>query len=333
MAETGACRELAGLALLVAILSLGAHLAAGPVAVPPLGGQRLLFVFAVTLLYLLLFALVLLLHSLRQLPGHVDAHSRQVRLRPLWRAVGADPRPGAVAVGLAAYGVTASSNLAEIYRQAASTWFDPLLWQAEREIFALLLGSWLDKPIVWDIVYFQMWSFVLLVAALLGASGQSGRLASMAMAIVIAFFITRGINLLLPSAGPAFFRPERFHLDGTASRAAQLMLIDYMAGRIPANGVYPATMAMPSLHVALTALAAGFLACGRRRTLWWSLPWLGLVWASTVMLGWHYLADGLAGLGVAALAAALAAALQWACRNSAWNPVFRLRPRPEGLRL
>lgn len=68
--------------------------------------------------------------------------------------------------------------------------------------------------------------------------------------------------------------------------------------------------AFPSLHCAVSAFILGFeLLAGRRRVAaWGALPVAGL-WASTVLLRFHYAVDVLAGFALAGLCLALAAAL------------------------
>jgi membrane-associated phospholipid phosphatase len=62
---------------------------------------------------------------------------------------------------------------------------------------------------------------------------------------------------------------------------------------------------MPSLHVAMVALTAYWLATAKRWTMFITVPWVLLVWTSTVILGWHYILDGVGGI-------ILGAACAWA---------------------
>jgi membrane-associated phospholipid phosphatase len=66
--------------------------------------------------------------------------------------------------------------------------------------------------------------------------------------------------------------------------------------------------AMPSLHIAMVGLTAYWLGVGNRKTMFFAVPWVLTVWASTVMLGWHYALDGAGGL---VLAAGAIAATSW----------------------
>ena len=79
------------------------------------------------------------------------------------------------------------------------------------------------------------------------------------------------------------------------------MLLLYMNGEFTQNGFIPGTMGMPSLHIGLAAMATWVLACHTRWTLWFTAPWLCLIWLSTIMLGWHYILDGLGGVALAAV--------------------------------
>jgi membrane-associated phospholipid phosphatase len=63
--------------------------------------------------------------------------------------------------------------------------------------------------------------------------------------------------------------------------------------------------AMPSLHVAMVAVTAFWLAMAKRWTLYITGPWVLLVWTSTVVLGWHYVLDGAGGILLAVLCAVL----------------------------
>jgi membrane-associated phospholipid phosphatase len=222
---------------------------------------------------------------------------------------------------LMGFGVVACANMAEIYRLTTVDWHDGSLWQIEEPLFGVLLGSWLNVPLVWDRVYFLIWPFVFMAMALVYKKSGEQRFMLIVLAVVIAFFLTRCINLLFPTAGPAFYQPKLFYLEGTASDFVQAGLRLYMAGHIPQNGLMPGTMAMPSLHVGLVAMAAWFLACEWRWTRWLTLPWVLLVWLSTIMLGWHYALDGVGGVLVVGLAIAAAKFIL-----QGWNALIRVGP-------
>lgn len=54
--------------------------------------------------------------------------------------------------------------------------------------------------------------------------------------------------------------------------------------------------AMPSLHIGMVTLTSYWLYTTRRWTLIATVPWVIMVWTSTVVLGWRYVVDGLGGL-------------------------------------
>ena len=127
-------------------------------------------------------------------------------------------------------------------------------------------------------------------------------LATVTIATVLCYFLTRWLAIQYPTAGPAFFQPELFDLSDTVSGSVQRWLSQYMQGKVPQNGFIPGTMGMPSLHIGITVMAAWFLARNVGWTLWISIPWICLTWLSTVMLGWHYVLDGIGGIIVALIA-------------------------------
>ena len=53
-------------------------------------------------------------------------------------------------------------------------------------------------------------------------------------------------------------------------------------------------------------MGARFLAINVGWVLWVSMPWICLIWLSTIMLGWHYALDGVGGIVVVLVAVLVA---------------------------
>ena len=172
-------------------------------------------------------------------------------------------------------------------------------------------------PAVWDTVYFMVWSGLFLGSSLLFVTGQKRHFFLLVTALVWAYVLTRVTAIYFPTQGPVFFIPEKFNLSGTISADTQRGLALYMAGQIPQNGLLPGTMAMPSLHVGMPFLLTFLLARVLPHTLWLTVPWFLLNWASTVFLGWHYAVDGLGGVAIALIALGLAGIQQ-----RVWDSLF-----------
>jgi membrane-associated phospholipid phosphatase len=214
-------------------------------------------------------------------------------------------------------GITACGNLVEVYRTRAGVWHDAALWNLERDLFGVLLASRFNVPAFWDTVYFMVWSGLFLGSSLLFVTGQKRAFFLLTTSLVWSYVLTRVFAIYFPTQGPVFFRPDLFNLSGTISADTQRALALYMAGEIPQNGLLPGTMAMPSLHVGMPFLLTCLLATRLPGTLWLTVPWFLLNWASTVFLGWHYAIDGLGGIAVALVALGLA----WV-QQRAWDSIF-----------
>jgi hypothetical protein len=119
---------------------------------------------------------------------------------------------------------------------------------------------------------------------------------------------------VLPSLGPVYADPAAFaNLASSGVTDLQDLLLDQRIEflRDPAAGTAQSIAAFASLHVSVFftgALAAHMLGLNRSvRIAAWVL--LGLTIASTIHLGWHYVLDDVAGIGLGAMAIALARAL------------------------
>lgn len=132
-----------------------------------------------------------------------------------------------------------------------------------------------------------------------------------ATALSINWILGAASYFVLPALGPIYFDPELFAgLPYTeVSRLQELLLSDrvgFLAD--PANGTLQAIAAFASLHIAMsaTALAAAYMfGLGRRMkgSLW---AWNVITVIATVYLGWHYVIDDVAGVGMGIAALYLA---------------------------
>ena len=309
--------ELAPLILTVALLSASSHLWAGSKAIAWMSLDRIQAAILSATLFIFFYALTSIIESGVRAREFAADDSGHVDIRALWRTLLQNPVTGITSAMLLGYGVVTSFNLVEIYRTSTIVWCDVMLWKAEEPLFRLLMGSWLDVPEVWDRIYFMIWPYLFLTFALVFRTANTQRFILLTMAFVIAFYLTGVISLTFPTAGPAFYRPELFHLAGTASSEGQEMLRHYMAGEIQQNGLIPGTRAMPSLHVGLTGMMTWFVAREKPWTSWLLVPWVLLTWLSTVMLGWHYALDGTGGLVVAWASVVIARIIQLSWQRSA----------------
>lgn len=156
-----------------------------------------------------------------------------------------------------------------------------------------------------------------------------------AAALSINWVLGAATYFLLPALGPIYAFPWWFAgLPHTEATRLQQMLLDDRTGFLadPSTGTPQAIAAFASLHVAMSftaLLTAHLLGLGRgiRIALW---TWLGITLLATVYLGWHYVVDDLAGLGIGALSLVLAVLLTgFDPRSAAPPPAVAVRPSPE----
>ena len=313
-------RYLAPLSLMLSVIVVTSRWAAGDLALPLVTFDQLKILSVVLLLSLFHFVFVAVLASMVRARHFQNPATRQLDVRALWASLTINPVACCLGVVGLFIGVTACGNLVEIYRTRAGVWHDAALWQLEEGLFAILLASPLNVPTFWDGVYFFVWSGLFLGSSVLFVTGHKHRFFLLVTALVWAYVLTRVIAIYFPSQGPVFFMPEMFNLSGTISAETQRMLTLYMRGQIPQSGMLPGTMAMPSLHVGMPFLLTCLLARALPGTLWLTVPWFLLNWASTVFLGWHYAVDGLGGIAIALIALGLA----W-IQQRAWDSIYGVR--------
>lgn len=119
---------------------------------------------------------------------------------------------------------------------------------------------------------------------------------------IVGFMLTWAIGMLLAfafsSAGPIFtgrFDPA-LAPESVREMTAYLWANYESGGAVIGGGI----SAFPSLHVAIAAWFA--LVLRERGLAWIGVPYVGAIFAGSVILGWHYTADGIAGIVIALLA-------------------------------
>lgn len=188
-----------------------------------------------------------------------------------------------------------------------SHWQDPSLWRLEGTIIEGI-AAYSFNPFAWDCLYHSAWLIeITAVFALIVFCRDTRILLHYCVTMILLFYIGRLLGVLNPVMGPAFFRPDVFgYLDGSATAKAMRMVTKVMAlspeqamhsGGILLGGV----SALPSLHVAMVFITAYWLSRAAHWTQWVTVPWVILVWSSTVVLGWHYISDGAGGIALGVL--------------------------------
>jgi hypothetical protein len=297
-------RAITPLALLGFILTSISNAVAGPVSAGMITSPQVYSAMIFVTCFLLVLALFFVIDSVSLAKTFVDNSSRHLDIVALWKSLPIMPAmlTGSAVITLIVLSLDGNASLVEIYRTHTLVWYDRILWNIEAPLFRAVAASEVLPLKYWEGIYHMMWIYVLLVMAALIKNGRTESYMTLAIAIVLAFYCTTCIALLFPVAGPQYYRPELFgYLGSSPSKLLQDILGNYQAGKIPQNGLYYGTMAMPSLHVALTAMATWFIARHWPSLIWPALAWAALVWMSTVVLAWHYALDGVAAIGVSSI--------------------------------
>lgn len=287
------------LAVLGFALTAFSHVFAGRLSVGMITLDQIYWATSFIGFFLVILLLFFLIDSARFARHFADKTTGQIDIAGLWRSLplGRAMLTGSGVILLVVFSINGNANLIEIYRTHTSVWQDRILWDIEAPLFHAMASSNLLPLKFWETIYHLMWIYVLIVMAALIKQGHAESYMVFATTIVLAFYCTTLIAMFFPVAGPEYYRPELFaYLNGSSTKALQDFLGSYQAGKVAQNGLFYGTMAMPSLHVALTAMATWFVACHWRPMLWCAMPWAVLIWSSTVVLAWHYVLDGVAAL-------------------------------------
>lgn len=232
---------------------------------------------------------------------------------------------------LTLYAVLATSNLARLYFKligSITVWHDPLLWSLEAPIISRLTGESVNV-LFWGVIYESLWAWMSIVFFAVVVFGrQHGLILRFCVSLVMLFYLGRLLGILIPVMGPAYYYPDFFgYLNGTpASTGIRAVLDVYaMAGSDVNNDsawlLGSSAPTLPSLHVGIAALTSFWLAAVFRWTLFISVPWFALNCVSTILLGQHYILDGLCGI---VLAAGCVWGVNWGfSRLSKWNLTSR----------
>lgn len=177
-----------------------------------------------------------------------------------------------------------------------------------------VLGS--PEGLLFINVAYNLWFIVLLFCFFwFGYAKQDSRLRQRYLIAYLSLWLigTCVLGTVFSSAGPCFYG---FVVPGTDPYAGLLATLK------SANGIYPiwavptqetlwqshlaghgdveGVSAMPSLHVATSVLfILQARAWGQRWFIWFTAPFALLILAGSIILGWHYAADGYAGALIA----------------------------------
>jgi hypothetical protein len=185
-------------------------------------------------------------------------------------------------------------------------WSDALFAQMDRAFFvdsqAIALALQPALPAIG--LFYGLWHAVHLGGILWVIHWRSGNKTRHILSFMLTWSIGMAFAYIFASAGPLFTGAyDPAIAPPTVRAAADFLLANYRAeGALIGGGI----SAFPSMHV---ALAAWFALVLKDR----GVPLIGIAYVlaiffCSIILGWHYAADGAAGIGIALIADRLAAA-------------------------
>jgi len=264
-------------------------------APPPLGAY-----FTTAMLPVVLYACWLVLQSLREGTESPIAHLASIDWRPL--------RNFALAMLLMWLQFICLTWTKKMIPFASQMWADPMLANLEFRLLGRDTWQLLPSPSYWFETPYFLWGFAICLGFVITYFRQTER----REASLLAFFVTVGLlgtlgQFLLPSGGPIFFERlgfgDRFASMDIPQKTA--LLGDYLWAGYERRSIEfgGGISAFPSIHVATCA----WLAFATRH--WLAYLYCAAIFAASIILGWHYALDGIAGIAGAALCYWLANAL------------------------
>ena len=185
---------------------------------------------------------------------------------------------------------------------STTEWRDSFFWAIEEPAFRWITNLPIDVG-AWDMLYHSAWPIELFAVFVLILMGRNLKIVlSYCVSMILLFYVGRFLGVLNPVMGPAFFKPELFtYLSGSVTEIVMQSVADIMAiepeqAKERSGILLGGVSAMPSLHLGMVTLTSFWLALEKRATLFITIPWVLLVWISTIVLGWHYIMDGAGGI-------------------------------------
>jgi hypothetical protein len=202
------------------------------------------------------------------------------------------------------HAIIATSNITLISLELLSgvtEWRDSIIWIVEGATLEWIAQLPINVSFC-DALYHSAWPIELFAMfVLIVITRRPAPILHFCTSFIVLFYLGRFIGLLNPVMGPAFFRPELFgYLDGSVTAQAMEAIAIILAADPSEVALNSALLggvsALPSLHVGMVSLTVYWLAVSNPKTLFVGIPWLLAVWATTALLGWHYVMDGAAGI-------------------------------------
>lgn len=168
------------------------------------------------------------------------------------------------------------------------------------------LSPWL-RPIG---IFYAYWHLVNLLGIIWVIHWRNKARGQFVLAYLLTWSIGMALAFAFSSAGPIFTGTYPKSLaPQSVAMAVDYLLANYRSHSAMIGG---GISAFPSLHVAIAAWFALVLA--HRGWRWVGIAYAAAVWACSIILGWHYAVDGLAGILIALGANRLS---KWTVRDRA----------------